>query len=118
MGSIFLLAGQIDALPLFPELHCLRSPLFTRKTRYLNLAECGFLFQQLAAKKFRNALCILAVELKVTVLLVADQSIRVTLFQRVILVGGIQRQRLQRLLRRLFICKKRIFLGFLNRCDG
>ena len=23
MGSIFLLAGQIDALPLFPELHCL-----------------------------------------------------------------------------------------------
>ena len=52
MGSIFLLAGQIDALPLFPELHCLRNPLFTRKTRYLHLAECGFLFQQLAAKKF------------------------------------------------------------------
>ena len=52
MGSIFLLAGQIDALPLLPELHCLRNPLFTRKTRYLNLAECGFLFQQLAAKKF------------------------------------------------------------------
>ena len=52
MGSIFLLAGQIDTLPLFPELHCLRNPLFTRETRYLNLAECGFLFQQLAAKKF------------------------------------------------------------------
>ena len=52
MGSIFLLAGQIDALPLLPELHCLRSPLFTWKTRHLNLAECGFLFQQLAAKKF------------------------------------------------------------------
>ena len=52
MGSIFLLAGQIDTLSLFPELHCLRNPLFTRKTRYLNLAECGFLFQQLAAKKF------------------------------------------------------------------
>ena len=52
MGSIFLLAGQIDAFPLLPELHCLRNPLFTRKTRYLHLAECGFLFQQLAAKKF------------------------------------------------------------------
>ena len=52
MGSIFLLAGQIDALPLLPELHCLKSPLFTWKTRHLNLAECGFLFQQLAAKKF------------------------------------------------------------------
>ena len=52
MGSIFLLAGQIDALPLLPEFHCLRSPLFMRKTRYLNLAECSFLFQQLAAKKF------------------------------------------------------------------
>ena len=52
MGSIFLLAGQIDALTLLPELHCLRNPLFTRETRYLNFAECGFLFQQLAAKKF------------------------------------------------------------------
>ena len=92
MGSIFLLAGQIDALTLLPELHCLRSPLFTRETRYLNFAERGFLFQNFCSKQFGNALCILAVELKVSVLLIADQSIRVTLFQRVILVGGIQRQ--------------------------
>ena len=62
------------------------------KTRYLNLAERGFLFQNFCSKQFGNALCILAVELKVSVLLIADQSIRVTLFQRVILVGGIKRQ--------------------------
>ena len=118
MGSIFLLAGQIDALPLFPEFHCLRNPLFTRKTRYIYFAKYSFLFQNFCSKQFGNALCILAVELKVSILLITDQRIRVTLFQRVVLVGGIQRHGLQHLLRRLFVCKRCILLGFLNRCDG
>ena len=118
MAPIFLLAGQINILALLPELHCLPNPLLTRETRYIYFAKCSFFFQNFCSQKCRNAPCIFAVELKVSVLLIADQSIRVTFFQSVILVGFIQRHGLQHLLRGLFICKGRIFLGFLNRCDG
>ena len=127
MGFIFLLAGQIDALTLLPELHCLRSPLFTRETRYLNFAECSFFFQNFCSQKCRNALCIFTVELKVSVLLITDQRIRVTLFQRVILGGSIQRQGLQGRLNGLFFrCIRnhnaahplRCVLAILIQCNG
>ena len=99
VGTVLIQPGKIDVLAALPQLLGTVRPLVAGEAGDRDYAQRRFLFQQLSAYKLADLPGVLAVKLKLSVLLKAHQSVRVLLFQGVVLCGGSQRQQHRAFLR-------------------
>ena len=99
MSAVLIQPGKINVLAALPQLLGTVRPLVAGEAGDRDGAQCRFLFQQLSTHKLADLPGILAVKLKLSVLLKAHQSVRVLLFQVVVLCGGSQRQQCRAFLR-------------------